>query len=215
MRIARYQKIFSERRVLHMEEKFWIGMWHYIVPPEGLPVKITGELCFLENFRRQLGIIKERFNVVSSDHLVRALREKEELPDRSLVLTFDDGTKDHYGIVLPVLLEMGLTATFAIITSTPMGRIPSQFKLQLIFGEADRKLVRYEVFPQVLRKHNLEKYLEGIEVGYYREPQEISEVKWTCNAVMKAGEKDLVVEEMFNQILGGREPEFIERMVYG
>lgn len=195
-----------------MEEKFLIGMWHYIVSTEGLPVKVTGELCSLEDFRRQLGIIKERFNVINSDRLVRALREEEELPDRSLVLTFDDGTKDHYKVALSVLLEMGLTATFAIITSTLTGKIPSQFKLQLIFGEADRKVVRYEIFPTVLRKHGLEKYLEGIEVGYYRESQEISEIKWTCNAVMKAEEKDLVIGEIFEQILPGRESEFAKRM---
>ncbi len=195
-----------------MTKGFLVGLWHYIVPPEGLPVKVTGELCSLGNFRRQLRIIKQRFNVISVATLINTLRGKTELPVNPIILTFDDGTKEQYQIVFPLLQEMGLTATFFVLTAPLMGRIPATFKLQLIFGKADRDTVRYEIFPQALRKHNLERYLENIEFGLYTEPREIGEVKWTCNVKMSPLEKDLVVSEMFNQVLPSQELEFAGRM---
>ena len=193
-------------------EGFLVGMWHYIVPKEGLPVKITGELCSLENFRSQLQKIKEKFNIVSTSTLIESIKKKEELPSNSLMLTFDDGTKDHYQVVLPVLQEMGLTATFFVLTAPLMGRIPSTFKLQLICGNNDPQVVRHEIFPTVLREHGLERYLENIESGtYYFELREIGEVKWTCNVKMKPEEKDVVIEDMFREFFTG-EIELVNKM---
>lgn len=188
---------------------FLVGMWHYIAPP----VKVTGELCDVGTFRAQLRKIKEKFNVISAADLIAVITEGKELPERSLMLSFDDGTKDHYQVVLPLLLEMNLTATFFVLTAPFSGKIPATFKLQLIFGEADRRIIRYEVFPQSLKNHNLERHLKDIQVGYYRfEPRENGEVKYTCNVRLGPEEKDAVVNDMFFQIFGNREAELTKQM---
>jgi peptidoglycan/xylan/chitin deacetylase (PgdA/CDA1 family) len=44
-------------------------------------------------------------------------RTGESAAGRRLALTFDDGTMDHHDLVLPFLLDHGLTATFFVTTS--------------------------------------------------------------------------------------------------
>ena len=48
---------------------------------------------------------------------VAAVREPTALPRNNFVLSFDDGTADHFDIVLPLLREHGLTATFFVPTA--------------------------------------------------------------------------------------------------
>ena len=46
-----------------------------------------------------------------------AMREPNSLPRNNFVLSFDDGTADHFDIVLPLLRERGWRATFFIPTA--------------------------------------------------------------------------------------------------
>lgn len=47
---------------------------------------------------------------------VSALREGAALPPNNFILSFDDGTADHFEMVLPLLRERGWTATFFVPT---------------------------------------------------------------------------------------------------
>lgn len=72
-------------------------------------------------FALQMRYLGQRgFHVVSLPSLVDALERHDGVPDRSVVLTFDDGLANHYRNVFPVLRRLGLTATFFVYT-TPIG----------------------------------------------------------------------------------------------
>ncbi|MGW8389874.1 polysaccharide deacetylase family protein [Pseudoduganella sp. HUAS MS19] len=68
-----------------------------------------------EQFSRQLGWLKSRFNVLPLLEAVR-LAEQGRLPPRSACITFDDGYADNAEVALPVLQQHGLHATFFIAT---------------------------------------------------------------------------------------------------
>ena len=48
---------------------------------------------------------------------VTALREPAPLPANNFILSFDDGTVDHFDLVLPLLARHGWTATFFVPTA--------------------------------------------------------------------------------------------------
>jgi peptidoglycan/xylan/chitin deacetylase (PgdA/CDA1 family) len=54
--------------------------------------------------------------VVGLADLVRALAEKQSLPRRAVVLSFDDGFQDFYESAFPVLREFGFPATVFLVT---------------------------------------------------------------------------------------------------
>lgn len=68
-------------------------------------------------FARQLDLLSER-RVVSLDEALRTDAPASTAPARApaVVLTFDDGTADWPEVVMPMLLERGLPATFYVST---------------------------------------------------------------------------------------------------
>lgn len=95
-----------------------ILMYHYV-----------GELpANSDRYRVNLTISPERFNdhmaylaqegysTISIADLDTALRFGASLPEKPIVLTFDDGYTDHYSHVFPILQTYGFTGTFFIVT---------------------------------------------------------------------------------------------------
>lgn len=67
----------------------------------------------LEEFSGQIEYIRRYYNVIGVPELLAALGSPEQaLPPRALLLTFDDGYRDHCDNVLPILVEHGLTGCF-------------------------------------------------------------------------------------------------------
>src|SRR3954453_22654852 len=52
------------------------------------------------------------YHVVSFAALVDALERRDPLPNRAVVITFDDGWENQYRHAFPILRRFGLTATF-------------------------------------------------------------------------------------------------------
>jgi peptidoglycan/xylan/chitin deacetylase (PgdA/CDA1 family) len=70
-----------------------------------------------EAFEMQLKHLKDRFNVVSLSEIVLWNDGKVELPKRSVALTFDDGYKDNFTVMLPLLLKYKIPATLFLTTN--------------------------------------------------------------------------------------------------
>jgi peptidoglycan/xylan/chitin deacetylase (PgdA/CDA1 family) len=76
-----------------------------------------------ENFRAQMRYLKENgYSVISMKDYVGYLNSQNNVPEKSVVLTFDDGWKNQYTYAYPILKEFGYTATFYIITKVTDGK---------------------------------------------------------------------------------------------
>jgi len=68
-------------------------------------------------FKLQLDLLERyRVKTVSLADLVSHFAGAEPLPERAVVLTFDDGYEDNYRLAYALLRQYGMTATFFIIT---------------------------------------------------------------------------------------------------
>lgn len=93
--------------------ELYISMYHYTRDlkhsryPEikGLDVNL---------FREQIAFIKSNFNIVTMEQVLEAISTKEKLPEKALLLTFDDGYADNYTVAMPVLEEYGVQGSFFI-----------------------------------------------------------------------------------------------------
>ncbi len=64
-------------------------------------------------FRQQMEFFKEEFNVVRMEQVIEALNGGL-LPEKALLLTFDDGYIDNYTFAFPILEEYGFQGSFFI-----------------------------------------------------------------------------------------------------
>jgi peptidoglycan/xylan/chitin deacetylase (PgdA/CDA1 family) len=97
-----------------------ILMYHYVseLPPN--PDRYRRDLTVSpENFKAQLQYLADTgYHPISLTDLYLYLTQGYPLPEKPIVLTFDDGYRDAYDVVFPLLLDHGFTATFFVL-STP------------------------------------------------------------------------------------------------
>ena len=69
-------------------------------------------------FEEQLIFFKENYNVVRMEDVIECFESTKELPEKSLLLTFDDGYIDNYTVALPLLKKYGFQGSFFIPAKT-------------------------------------------------------------------------------------------------
>jgi peptidoglycan/xylan/chitin deacetylase (PgdA/CDA1 family) len=70
------------------------------------------------DFDQQLDwLAGQRFRTISLRELADSRAKAAPLPQRAIILTFDDGTEDAVRLVLPALSKRGMRGTFFIVTN--------------------------------------------------------------------------------------------------
>lgn len=93
--------------------RLYISMYHYT---RDLKHSRYPEIKGLDQslFRQQIEFMKGNFNFVSMEQVIDAVEGKFSLPDKALLLTFDDGYIDNYTVAFPILEEYGVQGSFFI-----------------------------------------------------------------------------------------------------
>lgn len=95
-----------------------ILMYHYVSqPPPDSDIYRVDLSVAPESFRQQMVYLKDNgYTPIDFYDLSTAIVAQTELPEKPILLTFDDGYIDIYETVYPVLQEYGFKGTFFIIT---------------------------------------------------------------------------------------------------
>lgn len=113
-----------------------IVMYHRVLPPRTGPLGRLNALD-LTAFREQLTYIRHHYTPVSAADLVGAAAGSP-LPPRPIVLTFDDGYRDHHRYVLPLLESFSMPAVFFPVSSSMLDRhVLDVNKIQYILATSD------------------------------------------------------------------------------
>lgn len=94
--------------------------YHGVLPPgyEVTDANQDGGLVSVEQFRRQLRLLKSRYNVISPEHVLDWAQNGRELPERSVLLTCDDGLLNTLTDMVPVLREENLSCLFFVLAAS-------------------------------------------------------------------------------------------------
>lgn len=94
-------------------------MFHHIRPMKAwFTAKDRQYTITPEHFEAQMdGLVRAGYTTITPRELQAAIEGKMVLPEKSVLLTFDDGYREHYQFVLPILKRLHLKATYFIITS--------------------------------------------------------------------------------------------------
>lgn len=89
-------------------------MYHHIAPKIGdNPYYVSPDM-----FAQQMTWLHDNhYNVISLEEFYNGVYGNQLLPERPVVLTFDDGDRDQYLNAIPVMKKYGYTGTFYIITN--------------------------------------------------------------------------------------------------
>ena len=189
--------------------------YHYIRHSFGAPYEgIYGVTpAQLESQLKMLGSVGE---FVGPDQVRAAVRGDVRLPEKSILVTFDDGLKEQYENAWPILRRLGIPAIFFVNTAPIMsGKVLLVHKIHLL-----RSNIAPEEFVQRLARHaaehniNLDVRSESDEAlkHYSYDPPEVARLKYFLNFRLKPNERDTLVELLFAEAFPGREREICEEL---
>lgn len=136
-------------------------MYHY-VRPYNLDFPNFKNL-HIDDFEKQLDFFEKEFGFVSKEDFLNALNTGK--PSPGVVLTFDDGFKDHFDYVLPVLTRRNLWGVFYITTGVYASEdLLDVHKIHLLLG----KIPSQDLFA-ALQKIISEEMLSHKNVSEFRE----------------------------------------------
>lgn len=95
-------------------------MYHYIrtvsdrqTDPVGFNLSVTQP-----DFTAQVNyLVTHGYSAITPTDLSEALHDGRSLPAKSVLLTFDDGYEDFYGVAFPILRRYNLKATLFVVTN--------------------------------------------------------------------------------------------------
>ncbi len=96
-----------------MSKKLYISMYHYTRDLIHSRYPEIKGLAY-DLFEKQLQFLKKNFTVVTMEDVIQTIDGKNELPDKTLLLTFDDGYIDNFTVALPLLKKYGMQGSFFI-----------------------------------------------------------------------------------------------------
>jgi peptidoglycan/xylan/chitin deacetylase (PgdA/CDA1 family) len=184
-----------------------VATYHYVrdLPRTRFP-KIKGML--LDDFRNQVKAITESFEMATIESSIAFLTGKYS-PRRDLCLmTFDDGLREHYADVTPILAERHVQGIFFLISSCLEDGIVAPVHMNhFLMAHLDFDSYR-RAFMETVRAMGFGQQLDAplhpsvFQRTYPLDTPEVAQFKYLFNFVLPASARDMAVRTLFKQHLG-------------
>lgn len=140
---------------------------------------------------------------LSIQDLKNIIDGKQKMPEKSAVITFDDGFREQYEIAWPILKKKGIPAIFFVNTK-PIDEkiITNTHKIHIIRAHTPPERFQ-KVLSNILREKNIKMHFPDIDVAKkvykYDEPQ-IARLKYFLNYSLDYLQRNVVINESFSQL---------------
>lgn len=166
------------------------------------------EVC---EFESQIRYLLENFHIISADTLVECLFEGKCLPEKSALLTFDDGYIDHYLNVFPILMKYNLPGCFYPPSQAILEhKLLDVNKIQLILSQqGSSNLEILEDMKRLLNRYKNEYNLMDFNYYYDRlckkghyDIGDIMFVKLMLQNELSVDVRAIFIDELYDKYIG-------------
>jgi peptidoglycan/xylan/chitin deacetylase (PgdA/CDA1 family) len=173
-------------------------MYHYVRPDH--PEFPYFKSLHVADFEKQLDHFQETYGFVSQTDFLESLQTGQPLD--GVVLTFDDGFKDHYQYVMPALLKRNLWGVFYINTGVHQHKkILDVHRIHLLLGKYTGKEVYNKLQSVLDQKHLIDdKVIAFKEDTYQLQVNDMYSalVKRTLNYYIDYKYRDHIIDQLMN-----------------
>lgn len=152
------------------------------------------------NFRSQLDFFKKKFPVISPSDFVESINNK---PAKGIVLTFDDGLKDHYENVLPELQKRKMWGYFFIPTNIlNTKKVLPVHKIHFLIGKCPSKIILNKALKEIDNKMLDKNVIKLFDKEIYKD-QDNNKTEYLFkrlfNYYLKSQFRDKILDSIFSQ----------------
>ena len=140
-------------------------MYHYVREPEAsLP---HFKYLNIGDFKKQLDYFQKKFGFVEKGDFINSFNTGK--PMSGVVLTFDDGLKDHYRYVLPELLKRNLWGIFYVpYKACKRKKLLGPHRVHMLLGRFGGQKVMENLSKITSKKILLHKHVEAFRTLSYK-----------------------------------------------
>ena len=192
-----------------MKSEVTVVMYHYVRDLKNSRYPNIKGLD-IEKFKKQIKFFKENYNFIRMEDLIEYYKSPNEkrLPEKSILLTFDDGYKDHYTYVLPVLLENDIQGSFYIPTKCfqdkkvlDVNKI--HFILESCIGEEEKVLSEIKEYLETNKDSRIslsyDDYFQEYAVASRFDKKEVIFIKRMLQVALPEDYREKIVEQLFKK----------------
>jgi peptidoglycan/xylan/chitin deacetylase (PgdA/CDA1 family) len=156
-----YNRINSCKALDTEQQSVPVLLYHGVVDRE------DGSNILIDEFRDQMFALKKAgYQTITLEEFYKCVKGLEKLPEKSFLLTFDDGRKDSYYPVDPILKELDFKAVMFVITNN-LGIKNSNFYLSQREMQNMLDTGRWDLQPHTRNGHEMEKIDSNGTKGHF------------------------------------------------
>ena len=194
-------------------------MYHYVRPLatskypniKGLDIAL---------FKEQIAYLKKHYTFITMQELIKSLDFNSPLPKKAVLLTFDDGYKDHYTEVFPVLISEGIQGSFyppakAIIEHKVLDVNKIHFILASVINKKTLVNEVFKLLDQFREQYNLESndfYYNKLAKPNRFDTKEVIFVKRILQVELKEELRLILTDLLFKKFVGISEEVFSKEL---
>lgn len=154
-----YRNVYDSRVIWSLYKKsilndLCIPCYHVVNDNPSSHLRNLFPIISLEKFEKDIDFLGRNFDFISSNELLESL-DKNEVPKNKCLLTFDDGYRECYDVIYPILKSKGIPAIFFITSDFVDNANLSHFnKVSLILDNLNTNITISEVV-RLLKENNL------------------------------------------------------------
>jgi len=121
----------------------------------------------LNLFKEQINYIRKHYNMITMEELIYSIDNKDKIPNKSLLLTFDDAYLDHYNNVFPILDKYKLQGSFYTPAKAIMEHtVLDVNKIHFILASVKDKIDLINDLKKLIKTYKKEYKLEDFDYYY-------------------------------------------------
>lgn len=170
----------------------------------------------VELFKEQLQYILKYYQVIRMEELIEAVKHQRELPNNSLLLTFDDAYKDHYEFIFPILYEFSIQGSFfppakAVQEHHVLDINKIHFILAAVKNKEQIISDIYALLDKFRKEYSLESnefYYERLEISNRFDTKDVVFIKRILQRELPKKLRNLILNFLFNKYVSKDETSF-------
>ena len=172
-------------------------------------------------FKEQILYLNKHYHFITMEMLVDAIENNSVLPEKSVLLTFDDAYSDHFTYVFPLLDKYKIQGSFfAPVKAVTEHKVLDVNKIHFILASEPNKLKIITEIENELDRHRDDYELESFSFYYEKLAQvgrydsaDIVFIKRMLQVELEESLRNIITSNLFEKIVG-RDEESFSRELY-
>ena len=193
-------------------------VYHYVREIKNSQYKIKG--MEVEDFEKQIKLFKKKYVPIGIRDIVEAINDNKKISENSILLTFDDGLKDHFQNVFPLLKENNIEGLF-FPSSKPIieKMVLDVHKIQFILAHIDsvEKIIleikkHLDYFKNEYEIYSFNEYYRKYAIKNRFDSKEIMFIKKLLQKGLPRELRSKIVDILFKKFVTNNEEKFSKNL---